>query len=97
MGLVISPAICAKLATKHKVTPEEVEQCFTNRRGKIILDSREEHAADAPTLWFIAETDYGRKLKVVFVNEKGNNYLKSAFEPSEATTRNYLKHGGGRI
>ena len=97
MSIVISQKICAKLAVKHNVTPEEVEQCFTNRNGKIIRDRREEHAANAPTLWFIAETHYGRKLKVVFINEKGNNYVRTAFEPSEATIRNYLQYGGGVI
>lgn len=97
MALVISPKICAKLSTKHNVTPEEVEQCFANRNGNIIQDSREEHSSEAPTLWFIAETHYGRKLKIVFIHEHGNNYLRTAFDPSQATINNYLQHGGGKI
>ena len=97
MSTVISPKICAKLLAKHQVTQQEVEQCFANRVGRCILDPREEHAGSNPTLWFIAETDYGRKLKIVFVNEHGNNYLRTAFEPSEAAIQNYLHHGGEAI
>jgi len=97
MSIVISPKICAKLAAKHHVTPEEVEQCFANRNGKYILDTREQHETGSPTLWFIAETYYGRKLKVVFVNENGNNYIRTAFPPSPATIQNYLEHGGEKI
>lgn len=97
MTIVISPAVCAKLAEKHKVSTEEVEQCFCNRNGNYILDTREEHAASAPTLWFIAETHSGRKLKVVFVHEHGNIYIRTAFDPSEAVIGYYLKNGGGVI
>jgi uncharacterized DUF497 family protein len=97
MSVVISPKIRDKLQAKHNVTLEEVEQCFCNRNGKCILDPREEHASNSPTLWFIAETYSGRRLKVVFVNENGNNYIRTAFDPSEATIKNYLDHGGGVI
>ncbi len=97
MSIVISPTICGKLLNKHHVTPEEVEQCFANRNGKYIQDVREQHAASSPTLWFIAETHHGRKLKVVFVKENGNDYIRTAFPPSDATIENYLKYGGGTI
>lgn len=94
MSIVISPKIRSKLDLKHNVKPEEVEQCFANRNGEYILDTREEHASGQPTYWFIAETNYGRKLKVAFINEHGNVYIRSAYEPSPATIQNYLKHGG---
>ena len=97
MSIVISPKIRDKLLAKHNVTQEEVEQCFANRNGKCIFDIREEHTTGNPTLWFIAETYYGRKLKVAFVSENGNNYVRTAYEPSEATIKNYLDHGGGVI
>ena len=97
MAIVISPKIRSKLALKHNVKPEEVEQCFANRNGEYILDTREEHATNPPTHWFIAETNYGRKLKVAFVAEHGNIYIRSAFEPSQATIQNYLTHGGKAI
>lgn len=97
MSIVISPKIRDKLATKHNVKPEEVEQCFANRNGEYILEVRKEHASVPPTYWFIAETNYGRKLQVAFIHENGNLYIRSAFEPSQAAIANYLKYGGGVI
>lgn len=91
MAVIISEKIREKLASKHNVTPDEVEQCFANRSGKYLKDTREDHATDPPTLWFIAETDYGRKLKVIFVPKNGNNYLRSAFEPNSAEFGIYAK------
>ena len=39
--------IAEKLANKTPpVTIEEIEQCFANRVGRFILDSREIHASD---------------------------------------------------
>ena len=93
MALVISQKISEKLATKHNVSPDEVAQCFANREGQFLLDPREEHRSDPPTLWFIAETNFGRKLKVVFIHKEGNNYLRSAFPPDENELRIYRKYG----
>lgn len=63
--LFISPKVRQKLIDKHSVTQPEIEQCFANREGNFLLDEREEHQSDPPTKWFIAQTDYGRKLKIV--------------------------------
>ncbi len=97
MAIVISPKIRDKLARKHNVKPEEVEQCFANRNGNYILEVRKQHEANVPTYWFIAETNYRRRLKVVFISEHGNIYLKSAFEPTDGEVENYLKYGGETI
>jgi hypothetical protein len=71
MGLIISTRVREKLANKiPPVTEEELLQCFENRSGKYLLDMREEHRTDPPTRWFIAQTHYGRELKVVFVPKK---------------------------
>jgi hypothetical protein len=35
-----------------------------------------------PTEWFIAETDTGRRLKVVFMEYPDRIVIKSAYEPS---------------
>lgn len=94
MALVVSPKIREKLATKHSVTAEEVAQCFANMTGRCLTDTREDHATDPPTLWFIAETDYGRKLKVVFVRKDGDIFLKSAFVPNATELSIYRKFGG---
>lgn len=67
MSLIISPRVREKLSLKHRVTEDEIVQCFANRDGRMLRDTREEHATDPPTLWFIAETDFGRLLKVIFI------------------------------
>lgn len=93
MAVVISPAIREKLASKHSVSPSEVNQCFSNRNGRFLEDERENHKSDPPTYWFIAETDYGRKLKVAFVHRNGDNYIRTAYSPSQEELRIYNKYG----
>ena len=82
MSWIISPNVQRKLATKHNVTRDEIEQCFMNHDGPYLTDEREEHATSPPTLWFIGTTDVGRQLKIVFVPEHGNLYLRTAFTPT---------------
>ncbi|MBZ0096340.1 MAG: hypothetical protein K8H75_13340 [Sulfuricella sp.] len=93
MAIIISQKIREKLASKHNVTEEEVAQCFANRTGEYLLDSREDHASDPPTLWFISETNYARKLKVVFIFRDGNICLRTAFMPNEVELSIYTKYG----
>lgn len=93
--IVISEAVAEKLATKHKVSKKEILQCFANRQGGFLEDSREEHRTNPPTQWFVAETNGGRLLKVIFVVEDGKNdpevHIKSAYEPSAEVVRIYEK------
>ncbi|WP_457664703.1 hypothetical protein [Thiolapillus sp.] len=63
MGLKISPGVKEKLKKKHCVADDEITQCT----GRNLMDRREDHQTDPPTLWFISETDFGRLLKVVFI------------------------------
>jgi hypothetical protein len=93
VALIISVKIREKLASKHNVSPDEVAQCFANRVGKFLLDTREKHASNPSTHWFIAETDYGRKLKVVFVPSQGDIYIRSAFSPNAEELRIYASLG----
>lgn len=92
MGIIISQAILNKLKTKHKVDRNEVMECFENREGKLLLDNRAAHK-DPPTYWFIAETNHQRELKVCFVIENGNYFLRSTFEPNAEERRIYKKYG----
>lgn len=82
MALKCSTAVKQKLAEKHGVNLDEVQQCFANREGGLLEDTREDHKSDPPTQWFIAETDYGRRLKVAFILKDGNILLKTAYGPS---------------
>lgn len=92
MALIVSPKIVRKINDKHNVTKDEVEQCFMNRAGPYLTDEREQHTTrtGAPTLWFVGETDTGRPLKIVFVLEHPNVYLRTAFQPTEKQKQDYL-------
>jgi hypothetical protein len=70
MKLIISPNIEKKLKEKHEVLPKEVMQCFENRVGALLQDTREDHKTDPPTEWFIAETNSGRSLKVFVLSRR---------------------------
>ena len=91
-NLVITPATKYKLENKHSVTELGVEQCFMNRCGTYLVDNREQHRTDPPTLWFVAETDRGRVLKIMFVHADGNVVLKSAYEASPEIQGIYDRH-----
>lgn len=86
----ISEAVAKKLKEKHNVSEREVLQCFRNRQGKYAYDTRPEHQTNPPTLWFIAETEMGRKLKVTFMRHTKVDYvIKSAYEPNTDEERLY--------
>lgn len=95
MALQISLAVRAKLAQPdHNVTEEEIEQCFANRCGGTCGDNRPEHQTPIPTEWFVAETDYGRRLKIVYIHDRvsGNIDIKSAYKATEEVTRIFEKY-----
>ena len=93
LNLVITPSIKHKLEVRHGVTELEVRQCFLNLCGTYLVDDREDHRTDPPTLWFVAETDRGRKLKIIFVPVDGNIMLKSAYDASPEVQGIYDRHG----
>jgi hypothetical protein len=93
MALVISGKVKRKLAQKaNPVANEEIEQCFANRTGTYLKDQREDNKTDPPTLWFIAETDFGRKLKIAFIQIDENTIIKTAYEPDYDESRIYEKY-----
>jgi len=92
-NLVVSAAVKEKLSEKHGVEIREVEQCFENKCGLYLVDDREDHQTDPPTLWFIAPTNKERQLKVIFIIADGNVHLKSAYEPEPEAIALYEKDG----
>ena len=92
MSFVISDKIRAKLLEKHGVSVEEVFECFSNRDGGFLEDTREDHLTDPPTQWFIAETNYGRRLKVCFIFKNGDVLIKTAYSPNTIEESIYSKH-----
>jgi hypothetical protein len=92
MALIISPKVQAKLAGKQPpVTRQEIEQCFANRTGRYMEDTREEHASVPTTLWFIAETDFGRKLKIAFIPHIPDIVIRTAYDPNQTELSLYLR------
>ena len=94
MSLNVSSGVQRKITARHGVSVEEVEQCFANRGGNFLKDSREQHKSVPPAMWFVAETDYGRKLKIVFIQEVDESItLKTAYEANTEELRIYEKFG----
>ena len=92
-NLIVSAGVLAKLREKHNVSEREIEQCFENLCGLYLLDEREDHQTDPATLWFVAPTNQGRVLKVVFMFVDGNVHIKSAFEPELEAINFYERNG----
>lgn len=92
MAIRCSTAVKQKLAERHGVNLDEVQQCFANREGGLLEDTREAHKSDPPTQWFIAETDYGRRLKVAFIFKDGNIFLKTAYGPNDKEEAIYQRY-----
>ena len=93
-NLIVSPATLAKLKDKHNVTIAEVSQCFLNRKGKLLIDNRALTKTNPPTLWFLAETNRNRSLKIVYIQKNMEVHLKSAFEPNNEEFAIYRQFGG---
>lgn len=89
VNLRISEKTLEKLQNKHQVTRREVEQCFDNKCGLFLVDDREDHRSDPPTLWFVAPTNQGRLLKVIFIYRDGNIDLRSAYDADTTVQQLY--------
>jgi uncharacterized DUF497 family protein len=94
MGLVVSDKIRQKLALRHGVNEEEIRQCFASREKKFLEDTRENHKTNPPSKWFVAQTDFGRVLKVVFMYfpDTGEIHIKTAYEANPIEIEIYERH-----
>ena len=92
MKIIISEAVMFKLKVKHGVSDKEVEQCFINRSGGLLLDTRAEHETEPQTLWFVAPTNKSRMLKVIYISDGQSIYIKSAYDANENIIRIYEKY-----
>lgn len=94
MGMLTSPKVKNKLAKKQPpVSVEEVEQCLADRDRSFLIDQREQNLTIPPTQWFIASTDMGRQLKIVFVElENGDIAIKTAYGPNSTKRYIYYRH-----
>lgn len=87
VAIIIPPTILTKIgsASHGTVTQKEVEECFSNFAGKYAIDKRPEHQtpSGSPTYWFVAETNHLRRLKIMFVRDGQDIYLKSAYPATD--------------
>ena len=92
-NLVVSETVKTKLQKKHQVILREVEHCFANREGRLLLDNRALTKTNPPTLWFIALTNQNRKLKIAYIQKGDQVILKTAYEPNDAELAIYERFG----
>lgn len=92
-GLKISQRILTKLKERHCVKIAEIMECFLNRAGGFLEDTRLDHKTEPPTLWFIGKTDALRLLKIVFIELNDGQYeIKTAYEPNQVEVKIYEKY-----
>jgi hypothetical protein len=97
MPLIISDDIAAKIGRDDhgNVTVKEVYECFANHCGRYCLEQNPNHFIEngVPTPWFVAETNKkGRILKIMFVRDGADNYLKSAYPATERVQEIFKRH-----
>lgn len=96
MPLVISPAIRKKIGRDDHggITEKDVRECFTNHCRGYCYDRRPQHLdrEGKPSMWFVAETNARRVLKIMFVRENESIVLKSAYPATETVQRLFDKH-----
>lgn len=92
MSLYISPKTLAKLEDAHGVTKKEVDDCFLNAEGPYLADKREQHKSNPPTHWFLARTNKGRLLKIVFIQRDDCISIRTAYEPNQNEIAIYARN-----
>ena len=92
-SLYISQKVRLKLQEKHSITKEDVVECFLNRDGGFLEDTREIHKTDPATQWFIAMNNQNKAIKVVFMQlDDGRILLKTAYPANTDEIAIYNKH-----
>ena len=93
MPMVLSMKIKEKLQGKSPaISKSDIEECFANRCGTYLMDLREDHLSDPPTLWFVAENDRGAKIKVVFIQKGIDIYIRTAYVANPVELEIYARH-----
>lgn len=96
MALIVPPGIAAKIAADDhgNVTEKEVQECFANHTGGYCYDKRPQHldGDGKPSPWFVAKTNRGRILKIMFVRDGRDLYLKSAYPATDRVQQIFKRH-----
>lgn len=95
MAIIISGEIEKKIgADDHgNITVKEVHECFENHCGRYAYEQHPQHKNDLgqATPWFVADTNHGRTLKIMFVRRGGDVFLKSAYPATDKVQRIYAR------
>jgi hypothetical protein len=92
-NLLITNAVEIKIRVKHGLSRRDIEECFSNIERERLEDNRVEHKTDPVTQWFIAQNNFGKHIKVVFMLlEDGRSLLKTAYCPNDDEIRIYMKY-----
>ncbi len=59
----------------------------------LLLETREKHASDPPTLWFVAVTNKARLLKICFVDRDGNQNIRTCYQANASELHIYRTLG----
>ena len=92
--LIISPKIRDKIGSDDHggVTEREVRVCFMVWDGRFCYDTNERHKTDPQTRWFVCESHICRPLKIMYVDDGENVYLKSAYPATGEIKRIFEKY-----
>jgi uncharacterized DUF497 family protein len=92
MEIVMPSQKIADKLGRRGISLEDCGECFVNRTAGYLYDTRAQHQTDPATRWFIAETDKGRLLKIVFIfyPDACEFHIKSAYEPNQTEIELYI-------
>lgn len=94
----IDESIQKKIEDRHKVSMTEMCEAFLNRANvSPLLDSRAANATNPPTVWFIARTNSGRLLKVVYVKSGSDFIIKTTYPPNQAEIDIWIAVSGDKL
>jgi uncharacterized DUF497 family protein len=91
--LIFYRAIEEKLLRKHAVSATDVKEAFMNRVGPFARELRAANQGESPRFWFISKTNLGRKLKIVFADDRNEPapIIITAYEPNQEEEKLYEK------
>lgn len=90
VDFIWKPQFVEKLAHKHHVSPEEVEEVFRNRPRIELVEHG--NVSGENVYWALGQTDAGRYLTVFFIDKHGGQAMPiSARDMSAKERRRYAK------
>ena len=90
MAILISDDVLTKIAADDHgcVSRKDVEEAFATNSAGYCYEQHQEHflGDGRPSLWFVACTNRGVRLKIMFVLDNEDVHLKSAYPATDRVT-----------